>query len=135
MKEILKVSDRMTHTPYFVAPDVAITEAWDLMRREMVRHLPVEENGRFVGMISERTLRLAFSYEGADRMLVRDVMSTKPYTVDPSAPLYGVVLDMAEHRYGAAVVIEGGKAIGIFTTVDGLRVLGEMLKSEVKKVA
>lgn len=135
MKEVLKISDRMTRTPYFVSPEVRITEAWDLMRKEMVRHLPVEENGRFVGMISERTLRLAFSYEGADRMVVRDVMSTKPYTVDPSAPLYGVVLDMAEQRYGAAVVIEGGKAIGIFTTVDGLRVLGEMLKSEVKKVA
>lgn len=135
MKEILKVSDRMTSTPHSVGPEAKIQEAWEMMRRQGVHHLPVEENGQFIGMMSERTLRLAFSYEGSERMLVRDVMSTKPYRVDPGAPLYAVVYAMAEHRYGAAVVIQAGKAIGIFTTVDALRVLGEILEVEAKKVA
>ncbi len=135
MKRVLNVSDRMTRTPYSVTPAIPINEAWDLMRKQQVRHLPVEENGRFVGILSERTLRLAFSYEGSDRMVVRDVMATKPFMVAPNTPLYVVALEMAEHRYGAAVIIENGKAAGIFTTVDALRVLGEILESEAKKVA
>lgn len=135
MKEVLKVCDRMTRTPYAVTPEISVSQAWDVMRKEQVRHLPVEESGRFVGMISERTLRLALSYEGSERMIVRDVMSTKPFCVGPQTPLFSVAFDMAEHRYGAAVVIEGGKAIGIFTPVDGLRVLGEILEIEAQKVA
>jgi acetoin utilization protein AcuB len=36
---------------------------------------------------------------------------------------------MAEHRYGSGVVLQNGHVVGIFTAVDGLRALGELLRS------
>jgi acetoin utilization protein AcuB len=135
MKAMLKVKEQMTPMPISVRPDVLINEAWGLMRQKEVRHLPVEENGVFIGIVSERSLRLASSYEGSDKMTVRDVMANKPFKVDPEAPLFAVALQMAEHRFGSAVVIENNRAVGIFTTVDALRLLGEILQEAAKKVA
>ena len=135
MRQVLKVSDRMTQMPISVKPELPIQEAWTLMRSQQIRHLPVEEAGRFLGVISERALRLASSYEGADRMTARDVMASKPLKVAPGTPLYRVALDMAESRSGSAVVLDGEKVVGIFTTLDALRALGEILEEEANQAA
>ena len=64
---------------------------------------------------------------------VDEVMTPEPYTVRPEAPLDEVVLEMAEHKYGCAIIEQGnGKVVGIFTAVDGLRELGERLRHDHK---
>ena len=45
----------------------------------------------------------------------------------PEAPLDEVVREMAEHRYGSAVVLANGKVVGMFTTVDACRAFAELL--------
>jgi acetoin utilization protein AcuB len=45
------------------------------------------------------------------------------YCVSPDAPLVEVAREMAEHKYGSAVVVEGPKVVGVFTTTDALRAL------------
>lgn len=64
-----------------------------------------------------------------DRVLVEEAMSTLVYTVAPEAPIDEVVREMSQHKYGSAVVVDNGKVVGVFTTVDALRILADVLTS------
>ena len=43
---------------------------------------------------------------------------------------FDVVREMAHHKYGCAVVAEGGKVVGVFTTIDAMRVLTDLLEGK-----
>jgi CBS domain-containing protein len=55
------------------------------------------------------------------------------YAVSPDSPLDEVVATMAQHKYGCAVVMQNGKLVGIFTTVDVCRAFAEMLHGRLTK--
>lgn len=100
------------------------------MTEHGVRHLPVLVGGRLVGIVSERDLRLLGRFGPSDdAVTVEDAMTTDVYIVDPGDPVDQVVERMAQRRYGSAVVLErGGRVAGIFTTVDGLQTLADVLR-------
>ncbi|MBX3157692.1 MAG: CBS domain-containing protein [Deltaproteobacteria bacterium] len=115
----------MTRQPWTIHPDATVADARRAMREHGVRHLPVLVAGRLVGLVSERDLRLLRD----DELTVEDAMSTDVYVAEPGDPVDEVVERMAEHRYGSAVVLErGGRVAGIFTTIDGLQVLADVLR-------
>jgi acetoin utilization protein AcuB len=129
MKQIPKIEKHMTPMPHTINPDMPIQVAAQMMRDHACRHLPVLEGGRLVGVLSDRDVKLAGAFAGPGELTVADVMASDPYTVRPGASLDEVVLEMAEHRYGCALIRQdNGKVVGIFTATDGLRVLGETLK-------
>lgn len=100
-----------------------------------IRHLPVLQGGKLVGVLTERDVNLASSLMGAADMKVDDVMMPMTYTVRPDAPLNRVVAEMAERKYGSAIVQqENGKVVGIFTAVDGLRCLADVLREHYRGV-
>lgn len=57
-------------------------------------------------------------------------MTQDAYCVSPEAKLYDVMVEMARHRYGCAVVVQSGKPVGVFTTTDALKFLAEGLDGE-----
>lgn len=61
-------------------------------------------------------------------MTVKEAMTPEPYTVHPDAPLREVVWAMARHKYGCVLVTQGAEIVGLFTTVDALRVLASVLQ-------
>jgi len=129
MKQIPKIEKYMTPMPHTVGKDITIEKALDLMRDHRIRHLPVQEGGKLVGVLTDRDIKLAFSFANENGLQVGDIMTPDPYTVDPHAALDSTVLEMSEHKYGCAIVVqENGKVVGIFTAVDGLRVLSEVLR-------
>jgi acetoin utilization protein AcuB len=69
----------------------------------------------------------------AQAMKVEDVMTPHPYTVTPGAPLDEVASAMSRRKIGSAVVVEGGRVVGVFTTVDALRLLSALLAEEVDR--
>ncbi len=128
MKQMPQIQKVMTAMPHTIGRDIPIKKALELMREYNVRHLPVQDAGKLVGVLTDRDLKFASSFEGTTPLSVEEVMSTDPYTIPPEAPLDQVVFEMSEHKYGSAIVQQqNGKVVGIFTAVDGLRVLGEML--------
>lgn len=123
------VQQYMSVAPVVVSSDRTLAEAHRLMRERKIRHLPVVDRGRLVGVVSQRDLYLLETLKGVDAgsETVAEAMAPDPYTVPPDAPLDAVAAEMAENRYGSAVVVDRGSVIGLFTTVDALRALATVL--------
>jgi acetoin utilization protein AcuB len=120
------IESAMSRSIVSVPPDMKVEEAVDLMVKREVRHIPVVENGRMIGLITDRLVRMASALEERTLLTVSDVMILQPYCVGPDTPLYRVCLDMAENRHGYAMVVDSlQRPLGVFTSVDALRILGE----------
>jgi CBS domain-containing protein len=105
-----------------------------------VRHVPIVEEERLVGIISDRDLRAVMPPvlarfdrpEQVERVLsqpVSQLMSSDVLTVGPDDELQEVVDLMIEHKIGAVPVVEPGSAklLGIVSYVDVLRAARELL--------
>lgn len=115
----------MTPSPQTVERDATVAEARALMRRFDIRHLPVLDAGSLVGIVSERDLSFAERFVDPRKVTVGEVMTPDPYVVVPYEPLEDVAGEMAKHKFGAAIVVDKGSVVGVFTAIDGLRALAE----------
>lgn len=116
----------MTPLPYTLAPGDTVEHATALLREKGVRHLPVVDAGRVVGLISERDLFVASRFANTHGMKVEIIMEPEPYTVTRDTSLREVARTMESKRYGAAIVVDAGVLVGVFTAVDGLRMISEL---------
>ena len=133
-KKIPYVGSVMTPFPYFVDTDDEVGEVARLMGEHQIHHVPVQQNGRVVGIVSERDL-----YHLGDRFLpitdrarirARDIMAYDPYTVAFDTPLNEVALEMAKRHAGSAIVLHHEKLAGILSATDICRILAEIFESE-----
>jgi acetoin utilization protein AcuB len=124
------VSRYMTRQPWTTHRDVLLADAKELMRKDQIRHLPVLDGGTLVGIVSERDiLRLERLEYLGNHFTVEDAMVDDVYAADVEQPVDEVVEAMADNKYGAAVVLNRRYAVeGIFTTVDGMQVLADVLR-------
>lgn len=124
------VREFMTASPETIAPDLSLAQARDRMFQLQARHLPVVENRELVGILSDRDLRLAEALNhDLDHIHVRQAMTQMTFTCGPEAHLHAVAAEMAEHRYGSAVVVDPehpGHVLGLFTTTDALAALAQL---------
>lgn len=119
----------MTIIPYFTDAFDTLKKAQQIMNIYGIRHLPVLENKKVVGIISDRDIKMALSHSSKtiEELLVRDAHTPNPYTVDPETPLKKIAQEMAKMHYGSVLVMDGDNLVGIFTTVDACRVLAETI--------
>jgi len=121
----------MTPFPYFVSSHDSIEEVERLMSEHGIRHLPVQNGGELVGIISERDLhRLinpALPAVNKKRLRAQAVLLPDPYVVEVDAPLAEVASEMAARHIGSALVMKQGKLAGILSVTDVCRILGELL--------
>jgi acetoin utilization protein AcuB len=124
------VRQYMTPTPHTVGPTRSLAVARKLMLENQVRHLPVLDGGRIVGLISERDLFLVESLPGVNPTDVRveEAMAQNVFTVQPDVPVGDVVATMIERKLGSTVICEGEHVVGVFTTIDALQALHELLE-------
>lgn len=129
----IRVLDYMTGCPHSIGADQPLAEAHEMMRSLKVRHLPVLSGGKLLGILSDRDLAFVESMKDVDpkRITVEEAMTPEPYVCEGGTSLATVAREMQQHRYGAALVTEGGKLIGVFTTTDALRALGDALEGRV----
>lgn len=121
----------MTPFPYSIDPGSELSEAKALMEEHDVRHLPVTEDSRLVGVISDRDINAAWSVVGgADKseLTVKDVYVSDAYVVDLDEPLDNVLMTMAERHIGSALVTRKGKLVGVFTHTDACRSFAEYIR-------
>jgi acetoin utilization protein AcuB len=125
------IDEFMTRTVHTIGTRSPLTEAHRMMNEHAIRHLPVLEGGRLVGMVSMRDLHLIETLKGVDpkEVTVDEAMSQDAYTVPPGTALAEVARTMAMHKYGSAVVAKDGRVEGIFTTIDALKALDALLST------
>jgi len=123
----------MTSFPYFVEADDAVRKVEKIMDDHDIRHLPVQEKGRLIGIVSERDLhhrvKRSSSAQEKEKIRARDIMVDKPYTVAFDTLLNEVVGEMAQRHIGSAIVVRRGKLAGVLSAIDVCRILGEYLGS------
>jgi acetoin utilization protein AcuB len=129
-KPIPTVQKYMTTSPHTIGADQTLAQAHALLKQYKIRHLPVLKGSELLGMLTERDLALIETLRDVDphTIQVEEAMSTGVYTVSPEAKLDEVVGEMAEKKYGSAVVVQNGKVVGILTTVDVCCALAELLR-------
>jgi len=134
-KPIPPISKYMTTTPRTADGGISLAEAAKLMAETGIRHLPVMDGERLIGIITDRDISFVESFSDVDptTLTIDGAMTEKPYTVSPDMPLDEVVATMAEMKYGSAVVMQNQHVVGVFTTVDACRALSELLTSRLRK--
>jgi acetoin utilization protein AcuB len=126
------VGAAMTPFPYSVGPDASVLEVEQLMNAHRIRHVPVQEDGRVLGVVSDRELHhlvhTALPDSDKARLRIRTLLRQAPYVVEMTTPLDQVTSEMATRHVGSAAVLRHGKLAGIFSTVDACRLLAEFLR-------
>lgn len=122
------VKDVMRHPVFTVGPEVTLEDAYRFLLEKGIRHLPVVEGGRVVGIITDRDIRLATSHlnpkgpcPGCTR--VEEVMTRGVVTAHPLDPVEEAARVMRERKIGSLPVLEDGTLVGIVTGIDLLDAL------------
>jgi len=125
----LKISAYMSKSPHTIGQEQSLTRAHQLMREFSIRHLPVLHGGQLVGTVSLRDLDLTegLSDVDPDTVRVEEAMSSEPHVIGPDTPLKDVVDYLVDHGFGSAIITEGKEVVGVFTAVDAMRALRDML--------
>ncbi|MEQ1875711.1 MAG: CBS domain-containing protein [Bdellovibrionia bacterium] len=134
MKAVPTVQKYMTFVPRTIGAEQTIATASEYMRKLHIRHLPVLKGGKLVGILTDRDINLVLGFKDVDAttLTVDEAITPEPYFTSPDAPLDQVAAMMAEKKYGCALVVDNGKLVGIFTEVDALRALSELLQTRLK---
>jgi acetoin utilization protein AcuB len=125
------IDDFMTRSVHTIGKQSPLADAHRLMNEHAIRHLPVLEGGKLVGMVSMRDLHLIETLKDVDpqEVVVEEAMAQDAYSVPPGTSLLEVARTMALHKYGSVVVARDGRVEGIFTTVDAMKALEMLLSS------
>jgi CBS domain-containing protein len=117
------VREVMTARPRTLKASDGVVDAARLMRDDQVGSLPVVENGRLIGMITDRDIATRVVAEGAEveSTEVGSVYTREPVTVAPDDDLDEALRLMARHQVRRLPVVEGDRLIGIVTQADVAR--------------
>lgn len=122
------VQNFMSSIPRTIGVEQSLKTAIDMMQENRIRHLPVLQGKKLVGVLTDRDIAVAKSFQGSAELRVEGIMMPMTYSVRPDTPLDIVCSHMAEHKLGSAIVqTSTGEVIGIFTTNDALRALSEIV--------
>ena len=140
------VKERMSRRPVLAAPDLSISEALNLMKRERIRRLPViDKQGKLIGIVSDKDLLHASPSPATSlsvweityllgKIKVEDVMTRQVITVTEDTPLEDAARIMADNKIGGLPVVRGDALVGIITETDLFKIFLELLGARNKGV-
>lgn len=124
------VSKRMTPNPTTITSAMTIVDALQIMRSNKFRRLPVVDNGKLVGIVTDRDLRDVSASPATSlsvfelnyllsKMQVKDIMTKKVLTIPMEATVEEAALIMYNNKIGGLVVINDQQdVVGILTETD-----------------
>lgn len=132
MKHVPQLKLLMTPFPHAIDLSADTDTAVALMQEHGVHHLPVTDNHRLVGVITDHDITLLRAGrqpgDAGYNPGVRDMVIHDAYVVDINEPLDNVLLHMAEQHIGSVLVTRKGNLAGVFTSTDACRGFGEYLR-------
>jgi len=132
----LRVREVMTTAPVTVGPEDSLQHALDLLEKYQVHELPVVEQGRLIGIVTDGDLKLMtpayplFPDQDEIRQALRDLkvaaaMTVEPVVIGPEATLLEATKLLYERSIGALLVTEEDRLLGILSVSDVLRIVIE----------
>ncbi len=110
-----------------IGKDAGIRDALMVMKKYSIRHLPVVENGLFLGLVSSGDLKQVILASLLEDLKVSDVMMQNPHTITKDTSLDRAALIIFEKNIGCLPVVEDEKIIGIITVKDILKAFIEIM--------
>jgi CBS domain-containing protein len=125
----MKVKEVMVKEVATLDVNDELSLANDIMRLGRIRHLPVVDGTRLVGIVSERDLfrtslaqALGYGTEATrdlmKKLRIKDVMVKQVLTVSPEMELCEATRMMMEHKIGCLPVVEDDRLVGLITETD-----------------
>lgn len=126
------VQDVMQTKLFTVTPETTLPEAVRLTGQRGVRHLPVLDGDRLIGILSDRDLKRAMASPATsleahelryllDQLRVEEIMTRVVITIGPMFPIEAAARLMVQEKIGALPVTEGERLVGLVTETDVLR--------------
>lgn len=129
------VRDLMSRDPLVLAPDETLDVAEMFMSLAHIRHLPVTDGGRVVGLVTHRDLLRACARlvaaepslpgndlaEAKKTVVVAEIMQSDVRTVDVKCGVRQAIDLMIDHKFGCLPVTEHNRLVGIITEADFLK--------------
>ncbi|AEH22160.1 putative signal transduction protein with CBS domains [Thermodesulfobacterium geofontis OPF15] len=122
----MKVKNWMITEVITASPEDTVEDAIQLMRRFSIRHLPIVENGKLVGLVTESNLRAYLSSEKL-QLPLKEIMILNPITIDPETSIDEAARIIYKYKIGGLPVITEGKLVGIITITDILEAFIELM--------
>ncbi len=128
---MLSVNDLMTAIPDTVTPQTTLRQVIEVMKTQGCRQLPVLSDGKLVGIITDRDVRLVMNSplllhgrwqdeEILDEMTAESCMTPDPLIVSPETSAYQAANMLSIYKFGAMPVVRNGELVGIITVTDFL---------------
>lgn len=132
------IKKRMSQPVITVQPDMPVQDCLKLMQRERIRRTPVVENGRLVGIVSDKDLLNASPSDATSlsiweinylvsRIKVKDVMTKDVLTITEDMPIEEAARIMVDNKVGGLPVVKNGDVIGLITETDLFKLLLELM--------
>lgn len=139
------VGERMSHPVITLSPDTPINDALALFKKQHIRRAPVVQNGKLIGIVSERdllnaspspvtTLSIWEMNYLLSKVTVKRVMSRSVKTVDFNTPIEEAARIMADSKIGGLPVMRSGKIAGIITETDLFKAFLELMGAREKAI-
>ena len=105
-----------------VHPGMSVREAAQLMAREKIGALLVLEEGRLIGIFTERDalVRVLARELDPDETPLAEVMTADPVTIDARRPFKHALQMMADGGFRHVPVVEAGSVVGVVSARDAL---------------
>ena len=134
----MRVRDIMSTNVVAVDEKTSIHDARKIMKAHRIRRLPVMKKDKLVGLVTKHmlleaspspatTLSIHELHYLLAKMTVKDIMVKKPYTISPDMPAEEAMQLGQEMGYGAFLVVEDGRLVGVVTESDIVRIMTRVL--------
>jgi CBS domain-containing protein len=123
--KIIKIEDWMSKPVRRVTKDISLRKAIKLMDENNIGVLPIVENDKPIGVITERDILRRVVAKGLDldKKTVEDIMTKNPITIEHDASILEVTRLMSENNFRRLLVVKSGKLVGVVTAKDVIEVM------------
>jgi CBS domain-containing protein len=120
VKPVTELLRSRAGTIWHVRPDDTVYAALQLLAQHEVGALMVMEEGRLIGVLSERDYTRKVALQGRNSKLtqVSDIMTPNPVTVGPNATTHQCMALMSGKRFRHLPVVEGSTVLGMISIRD-----------------
>ena len=132
------VGERMSRPIISITRDLPIHDALALFKKERIRRAPVLQDGKLIGIVSDKDLLHATPSQVTSlsvwemnyllsKITVKEVMTRKVLTVQVDTPIEEAARLMADNKIGGVPVMKADKVVGIITETDLFKIFLELM--------